>query len=117
MGPSGSGKSTLMHLLAGLDSPTSGEVWLGGSRLAGLDDTELTRLRRKRVGFVFQSFNLLPVLSAQENIVMPLRIAGAEIDRDWLERLLINVGLQDAAIIARPSSPAVSSSASRWPGH
>jgi ABC-type lipoprotein export system ATPase subunit len=95
MGPSGSGKSTLMHLLAGLDSPTSGEVWLGGSRLAGLDDTELTRLRRKRVGFVFQSFNLLPVLSAQENIVMPLRIAGAEIDRDWLERLLINVGLQD----------------------
>ena len=95
MGPSGSGKSTLMHLLAGLDSPTSGEVWLGGSRLAGLDDTELTRLRGKRVGFVFQSFNLLPVLSAQENIVMPLRIAGAEIDRDWLERLLINVGLQD----------------------
>ncbi len=95
MGPSGSGKSTLMHLLAGLDSPTSGEVWLGGSRLAGLDDAELTRLRRKRVGFVFQSFNLLPVLSAEENIVMPLRIAGEEIDRGWLERLLINVGLED----------------------
>jgi putative ABC transport system ATP-binding protein len=95
MGPSGSGKSTLMHILAGLDSPTGGEVWLGGSKLDGLDDTELTRLRRTRVGFVFQSFNLLPVLTAEENIVLPLRIAGEEIDRQWLERLLVAVSLQD----------------------
>jgi putative ABC transport system ATP-binding protein len=95
MGPSGSGKSTLMHLLAGLDRPTEGEVWLGPTKLAGLDDTELTRLRRTRVGFVFQSFNLLPVLSAEENIVLPLRIAGEEIDAEWLERLLVAVALQD----------------------
>jgi putative ABC transport system ATP-binding protein len=95
MGPSGSGKSTLMHLLAGLDRPTSGEVWLGGSNLDGLDDSELTRLRRTRVGFVFQAFNLLPVLTAEENIVLPLRIAGEEIDREWLERLLVTVDLQD----------------------
>jgi putative ABC transport system ATP-binding protein len=84
-----------MHILAGLDSPTGGEVWLGGSKLDGLDDTELTRLRRTRVGFVFQSFNLLPVLTAEENIVLPLRIAGEEIDRQWLERLLVAVSLQD----------------------
>jgi putative ABC transport system ATP-binding protein len=95
MGPSGSGKSTLMHLLAGLDSATEGDVWLGGSNLKGLGDAELTRLRRKRVGFVFQSFNLLPVLTAEENIVLPLRIAGEEIDREWLERLLVAVDLQD----------------------
>jgi putative ABC transport system ATP-binding protein len=95
MGPSGSGKSTLMHLLAGLDHPTEGEVWLGGSNLAGLGDAELTRLRRRRVGFVFQSFNLLPVLSAEENIVLPVRIAGEEIDKEWLEQLLVAVGLQD----------------------
>ncbi len=95
MGPSGSGKSTLMHLLAGLDRPTAGDVWLGGSKLTGLDDNELTRLRRSRVGFVFQSFNLLPVLSAEQNIVLPLRIAGEEIDRDWLERLLGAFGLNN----------------------
>jgi putative ABC transport system ATP-binding protein len=84
-----------MHLLAGLDTPTGGEVWLGGSRLGGLDDSDLTRLRRKRVGFVFQAFNLLPVLTAEENIVLPLRIAGEEIDREWLELLLVSVDLQD----------------------
>jgi putative ABC transport system ATP-binding protein len=95
MGPSGSGKSTLMHLLAGLDRPTSGEVSLGGSNLDGLDDAELTRLRRTRVGFVFQAFNLLPVLTAEENIVLPLRIAGQQIDTDWLERLLGALDLQD----------------------
>jgi putative ABC transport system ATP-binding protein len=95
MGPSGSGKSTLMHLLAGLDTPTEGEVWLGPTRLNGLGDADLTRLRRMRVGFVFQSFNLLPVLSVEENILLPVRIAGQTIDRDWLERLLVAVGLQD----------------------
>jgi putative ABC transport system ATP-binding protein len=95
MGPSGSGKSTLMHLLAGLDRPTSGNVWLDGTSLDGLDDTELTRLRRTRVGFVFQSLNLIPVLTAEENIVLPLRIAGEEIDEGWLERLLRAVGVED----------------------
>jgi putative ABC transport system ATP-binding protein len=95
MGPSGSGKSTLMHLLAGLDRPTSGDVWLDGRSLEGLDDTELTRLRRTRVGFVFQSLNLIPVLTAEENIVLPLRIAGEEVDADWLERLLSAVSIQD----------------------
>jgi len=95
MGPSGSGKSTLMHLLAGLDRPTEGEVWIGPTKLADLNDRELTRLRRRRVGFVFQSFNLLPILTAEENIVLPLRIAGEPIDQPWLERLLVAVGLQD----------------------
>jgi putative ABC transport system ATP-binding protein len=95
MGPSGSGKSTLMHLLAGLDRPTSGEVHLGRTRLTDLDDGELTRLRRSRIGFVFQAFNLLPMLSAEENILLPLRIAGQDIDAPWLEWLLVAVGLQD----------------------
>jgi putative ABC transport system ATP-binding protein len=94
MGPSGSGKSTLMHLLAGLDRPTAGDVWLGQTRLTDLDDGELTRLRRTRVGFVFQAFNLLPVLSAEENILLPLRISGQEVDRELLERLLVTVDLQ-----------------------
>jgi putative ABC transport system ATP-binding protein len=95
MGPSGSGKSTLMHLLAGLDRPTEGEVWLSGTRLTGLGDGELTRIRRNRVGFVFQSFNLMPSLSVEENVVLPLRIAGREIDSDWVERLLVAVALED----------------------
>src|SRR3954447_9048113 len=85
MGPSGSGKSTLMHVLAGLDRPTSGWVDLDGVRLDRLSDHDLTLLRRRRVGFIFQSFNLLPVLSAEENIVLPVRIAGDSIDEPWLE--------------------------------
>jgi putative ABC transport system ATP-binding protein len=95
MGPSGSGKSTLLHLLAGLDRPTSGEVWLGPTQLSDLGDADLTRLRRTRVGFVFQTFNLLPALTAEENIVLPLRISGAELEQQWYERLIATVGLED----------------------
>jgi putative ABC transport system ATP-binding protein len=95
MGPSGSGKSTLMHILAGLDSPTSGSVVIDGTELNGLDDARLTRLRRDKIGFVFQAFNLLPVLTAEENVVLPLSIAGRRPDPEWLERLLDAVGLQD----------------------
>src|ERR1700729_3702415 len=83
MGPSGSGKSTLMHLLAGLDRPTSGTVSVGGVELTELDDRALTQLRRDRIGFIFQTFNLLPVLSAEENIVLPLSIAGRDVDQEW----------------------------------
>jgi putative ABC transport system ATP-binding protein len=94
MGPSGSGKSTLMHLLAGLDTPTQGEVFLGGTRLSDLDEGGRTRLRRNRVGFVFQQFNLLPMLTVAENIVLPMRIAGQEIHHQWLEWLLVAIGLE-----------------------
>jgi len=95
MGPSGSGKSTLMHILAGLDVPTAGTVVLDGEELTALDDAELTRLRRDKLGFVFQFFNLLPVLTAEENLVLPLSIAGRKPDREWLERLIDTVGLAD----------------------
>jgi len=95
MGPSGSGKSTLMHILAGLDRPTSGTVALDGVELTKLDDRELTRLRRDRVGFIFQTFNLLPVLSAEENILLPLSIAGRKPDREWLDRLVDTIGIRD----------------------
>jgi putative ABC transport system ATP-binding protein len=95
MGPSGSGKSTLMHILAGLDRPTSGSVVLDGTELATLDDGELTRIRRDKLGFVFQFFNLIPVLTAEENILLPLTIAGREPDREFLERLIQTVELSD----------------------
>jgi len=95
MGPSGSGKSTLMHILAGLDRPTSGSVVLDGVELVDLDDKRLTELRRDKVGFVFQSFNLLPVLNARENIVLPLSIAGRKPDEEWLGTLIGAVGLGD----------------------
>ena len=95
MGPSGSGKSTLMHILAGLDVPTSGTVSIGDTELSGLDDDGLTRLRRDKLGFVFQFFNLLPVLSAEENVVLPLTIAGREPDREWVDRLIEVVKLED----------------------
>jgi putative ABC transport system ATP-binding protein len=95
MGPSGSGKSTLMHILAGLDRPTSGSVVLDDVEITTLDDRKLTELRRERVGFVFQSFNLLPVLDARENIVLPLSIAGKRPDAEWLEKLIATVGLGD----------------------
>jgi putative ABC transport system ATP-binding protein len=95
MGPSGSGKSTLMHVLAGLDQPTSGSVVIDGTELADLDDKRLTQLRRDKIGFIFQSFNLLPVLTAQENIELPLKIAGEKVDEAWLETLIETVGLTD----------------------
>jgi putative ABC transport system ATP-binding protein len=95
MGPSGSGKSTLMHILAGLDRATSGEVFVDGTELGRLNDTDLTRLRRKHIGFVFQFFNLLPMLTAEENIVLPLSIAGRKPAREWLETLIDKVGLAD----------------------
>jgi putative ABC transport system ATP-binding protein len=95
MGPSGSGKSTLMHLLAALDRPTSGYVVIGGTRLGELSDNEITKLRREHIGFIFQFFNLLPMLTADENIRLPLTIAGEKLDRDWYESLLKQVGLDD----------------------
>ena len=95
MGPSGSGKSTLMHILAGLDRPTSGWVEIAGTRLDELSDRELTLLRRRQVGFIFQSYNLLPVLDAEKNILLPVRIGGDEPDREWLETLLETVGIVD----------------------
>jgi putative ABC transport system ATP-binding protein len=95
MGPSGSGKSTLMHILAGLDRPTSGSVRLAGVELTLLDDRHLTELRRNRLGFIFQTFNLLPVLNAEENILLPLSIAGRKPDRGWFDQLVDTIGIRD----------------------
>jgi putative ABC transport system ATP-binding protein len=95
MGPSGSGKSTLMHILAGLDKPTSGQVSVAGVDVTALDDTALTKLRRDHIGFIFQFFNLLPMLTAAENIVLPLRLAGGRPDPEWLTDLIDKVGLGD----------------------
>jgi putative ABC transport system ATP-binding protein len=95
MGPSGSGKSTLMHCAAGLDSPTSGSVRIDGHEIAGLNETKRTQLRRERVGFVFQAYNLIPSLSIEDNITLPLRLAGRTADRDWLGTLVERVGLAD----------------------
>ena len=95
MGPSGSGKSTLMHILAGLDKPTSGEVTVAGVDVSTLDDTALTKLRRDHIGFIFQFFNLLPMLTAAENIALPLRLAGSSPDKAWLAELVEKVGLGD----------------------
>jgi putative ABC transport system ATP-binding protein len=95
MGPSGSGKSTLMHILAGLDRPTAGSVRIDGVEITDLDDADLTRLRRDKLGFVFQFFNLIPVLTAQENIVLPLSIAGRNAESGYLDQLVDTVGLQD----------------------
>jgi len=102
MGPSGSGKSTLMHILAGLDRPTSGTVTLDGVDLTQLNDAALTNLRRDKVGFIFQSFNLLPVLDARENILLPLSIAGKQPDQAWLDTLIDTVGLRER-LTHRPS--------------
>jgi len=102
MGPSGSGKSTLLHCLAGLDSVSSGRAWIGDAEITSMTDRELTRLRRDRVGFVFQAFNLLPVLSAARNVTLPLDIAGRPADRDWLATVTETVGLTDR-MAHRPS--------------
>ena len=95
MGPSGSGKSTLMHCLAGLDTLTSGQVYIGDTDLSTLDDKELTRLRRDQVGFVFQAYNLMPTLTASENITLPLALGGKEPDQAWLDQVVDTVGLGD----------------------
>ncbi|MGI5161091.1 ABC transporter ATP-binding protein [Microbispora sp. CA-102843] len=93
MGPSGSGKSTFLHCAAGLDTPSSGSVRLGGTELSGMDETRLTELRRQRIGFVFQAFNLVSSLTVLENITLPMRLAGARVDRAWLEEIVGRVGL------------------------
>jgi putative ABC transport system ATP-binding protein len=95
MGPSGSGKSTLMHILAGLDVPTTGRVWVGGEDITEMDDDELTLLRRRRIGFIFQFFNLLPMLTAEDNVVLPLTIAGEKPDPKWVDEVINQVGLSD----------------------
>jgi putative ABC transport system ATP-binding protein len=95
MGPSGSGKSTLMHVLAGLDRPDAGSVEVQGRDISAMNDRQLTKLRRDTIGFVFQAFNLLPVLTAQENIELGLKLAGRKVDRDWVETVIERVGLAD----------------------
>ena len=95
MGPSGSGKSTLLHILAGLDRPTSGEAFVDGAALSGMDDQQLTLLRREKVGFVFQFFYLLPMLDAEQNVVLPLKLAGRPLDQAWIDQVLETVGLAD----------------------
>ncbi|GAA3946174.1 ABC transporter ATP-binding protein [Pseudoclavibacter caeni] len=95
MGPSGSGKSTLMHVLAGLDTATDGHAWIGDTEVTGLGDRELTRLRRAHVGFVFQSFNLVPTLTAEQNITLPARLARQRIDRSWLDEVVTRLGIAD----------------------
>jgi putative ABC transport system ATP-binding protein len=95
MGPSGSGKSTLMHILAGLDTPTSGKVWVGDEEITDMDDDELTLLRRRKIGFIFQFFNLLPMLTAEQNVVLPLSIAGEDIDKEWVDEVMEKVGLAE----------------------
>jgi putative ABC transport system ATP-binding protein len=102
MGPSGSGKSTLMHILAGLDQPSSGTVEVAGVDIGSLDDTALTRLRRDHIGFIFQFFNLLPMLTAAENIVLPQKLSGSKVDPAWLRELTAKVGLGDR-LTHRPS--------------
>jgi len=102
MGPSGSGKSTLMHILAGLDKPTSGRVYVAGLEITGMDDNALTQLRREHIGFVFQFYNLLPMLNAEENVKLPLSVAGATVDAAWFDELVGKVGLT-ARLKHRPS--------------
>ena len=112
MGPSGSGKSTLMHTLAGLDSATSGHILFGGADLTRMDDKQLTLLRRHKIGFIFQSFNLLPMFTAEQNILMPLTLAGDKPDHAWFDLLVDTLGLKQR-LNHRMNCPVASSSA--WP--
>ena len=116
MGPSGSGKSTLMHILAGLDKATSGEVTIAGTAISDLNDTQLTHLRRQHIGFIFQFFNLLPMLNAEENVVLPLSLAGEKPDKEWVAELMRKIGLEQRRTIVLRSSPVDSSSALRSAG-
>lgn len=102
MGPSGSGKSTLLHVMAGLDAPSAGQVFIGDTDLTTLSERDLTRLRRDRVGFVFQAFNLVPTLTAAENITLPLDIAGRDVEQSWLDQVVDTIGLRDR-LTHRPS--------------
>jgi putative ABC transport system ATP-binding protein len=102
MGPSGSGKSTLLHCMAGLDMPTNGRVFIGDTDLTALAEKDLTRLRRDRIGFVFQAYNLIPTLTAAENITLPIDIAGRDVDRDWFDRVVDTIGVRDR-LSHRPS--------------
>ena len=95
MGPSGSGKSTLMHCLAGLDTADAGRVWIGGTEITGLSDNDLTKLRRDRIGFVFQAYNLIPTLTAEQNITLPVALAGGTVDAEWLAQICSTLGLTD----------------------
>src|SRR6266545_1406729 len=95
MGPSGSGKSTLMHILAGLDRPTTGSVAIDGTDITKLGDNDLTKLRRQHIGFIFQFFNLLPMLTAEENIVLPLELAGRKVEKEWIDEVIGKLGLDD----------------------
>ncbi len=116
MGPSGSGKSTLMHCMAGLDQPTSGQSLIGGLDIGSLDDARLTELRRDRMGFVFQSYNLVPTLTAEENITLPADLAGTKVDKQWFDYLVGKVGIAGRLRTARASCPAASNSAWLAPG-
>lgn len=102
MGPSGSGKSTLMHCMAGLDRATQGDVYVGQDNLSALSERQVTRIRRERIGFVFQSFNLLPTLTAEQNITLPIELAGGKVDRDWFRHLVGWLGIEDR-LTHRPS--------------
>ncbi len=115
MGPSGSGKSTLMHTVAGLDTLTSGTVHIGGTDLSNLNDKQLTLLRREQIGFIFQAYNLVPTLTAYENITLPLALAGRKPDPAWLDAVVERSASRTGCTIARASSQAASSSVSPWP--
>src|SRR3546814_17709094 len=116
MGPSGSGKSTLLHCMAGLDTPTSGRVLIDGTDLTGLNDKGLTRLRRDRIGFIFQSFNLVPTLTARENIELPLAIAGRHAGAAWLPEVVEAVGPADRLGHRQPQATEESRGGEEWVG-
>ena len=115
MGPSGSGKSTLMHCMAGLDRMTSGSAFIGDIDVASVSERQLTLMRRDRLGFIFQAFNLVPTLTALENITLPMDLAGTKADKKWLDHVVKTVGLSDRSTTVPASSPAANNNASPWP--